>query len=270
MKKILVAGLIALGSAVSFNASALPITYFGSGTGPGEVAVSASAVFDIVGNYLTITLANTSPENSGKDVDGSTLTGVFWNFSGNPTLVPISATVAAGSIIGTCSLTTNCASVVDVGGEFGYQATALPGGADRGISSSGYLTTGLTKNIGNFNTGAAGINLDGNESLNGINFGIISTAEGYNPNGGMVEVPVVKGAVTFVLTGVSGLTNDSISNVSFQYGTSLDALNIPGNTEKGTDGEGSKVPEPATVALFGLGLLGFAAARRKAAQKKSA
>jgi hypothetical protein len=268
MKKILFGGLVALASAISFNASAAPITYTGSGAGPGGVAVSASAIFDIAGDFLTITLTNTSPSNSGQDVDGSTLTGIFWDFLGNPLLTPLSASVTAGSIVGNCDIA-DCLTTTNVGGEFGYQAASLTGQADRGISSSGYLTTGLAGNIGNFNNGAAGTDLDAPESLDGINFGIISAAAGYNPNGGLAGEPVIKGTVTFVLTGVSGLTNASISHVSFQYGTALNELNIPG-TPGGGDPSGNPVPEPTTAAIFGLGLLGFTAARRKGGKSKNA
>ena len=90
-----------------------------------------SAIFDITGNDLTITLRNTSPSNSGQDVPGSTLTGLFWDFTGNPNLTPFSATVASGSIIGTSCSPGNCTGVTNVGGEFGYQAISFPGGADR-------------------------------------------------------------------------------------------------------------------------------------------
>ena len=199
-------------------------------TDPGQVqggfAVTASAIFDITGNDLTITLRNTSPSNNGQDVSGSTLTGLFWNFTGNPALTPFSATVGAGSIFGTCDQV-NCAGVTNVAGEFGYQAGSLPGGADRGISSSGYLTTGLANNIGNFNNGAAGTDLDNPTSLDGINFGIISAAPGFNPNGGLSNDPLIKDSVVFVLHGVSGLSTNDISNVSFQYGTALSDLMFP-------------------------------------------
>ena len=268
MNKLLLTSLAVLGSAFSLNASAVPVTYIGSASGPGGVPVSATAIFDIAGNTLTITLQNTSPSNSGQDVPGSTLSGLFWDFTGDPVLTPVSATVAAGSIFGTCN-PANCAAITNVGGEFGYQATSFTGGADRGISSSGYLTTGLPGNIGNFNNGAAGTDLDNPDSLNGINFGIISAAAGYNPNGGLANDPVIRDTVTFVLTGVNGLTNASISNVSFQYGTALNELNVPGTVDGGGGSTGN-VPEPATAAMFGLGLLGLVAVRRQKRMNRGA
>jgi len=256
--------MIAL-AAMTADAGATPALWTGSGTAAG-VGVSASALFTISGNTLTIVLQNTSASHAAavQDVPGSTLTGLFFDLTGSPTLTPVSSLIAAGSIVQGGACTGTCgASTTNVGGEFGYQATSFPNGADRGIASSGYLTTGLSGNIGNFNNGAAGTDLDNPASLDGINFGIISAAAGFNPNGGLSGDPLIRDAVTFTLTGALGLTEDDISHVSFQYGTSLTETNIVGFDPPPPPGIGA--PEPASLTLFGLGMAGLAIVRRRRA-----
>ena len=204
---------------------------------------------------------------------GSTLTGIFWNFAINPSLTPESATIAAGSIVDAadCNAGSCTATTTDVAGEFGYAAGSFYGGtANNGIASSGYLTTGLPGNIGNFNGGAAGTNLDDPASLDGINFGIISNAA-FNPNPGQLDsVPLVRDRVTFVLDGVSGLSIADIAGVQFQYGTSFDETNIPGECQVdcGGGGGGGSVPEPATLLLFGIGLLALGITQRRYGQRR--
>ncbi len=147
MKKLLINSLLALASTAALNATADSVLLPGDGVGPGGIAVSASAFVDFTGDYLTITLRNTSLSNVGTDVPGSTLTGFFWKFNDgiSPTLTPVSATLAAGSsILGTCDVL-SCVGMSNVGGEFGfgYQSTGFPRGTNIGIASSGYLSSGL-------------------------------------------------------------------------------------------------------------------------------
>jgi hypothetical protein len=265
VKKCLISSVIVLASATALNASATPIDFPGDGIGPNGIPVSAVASVDVSGGDMIIVLTNTSPAHSGADVPGSTLTGFFWRFKdgSNPALTPFSATVAAGSsILGTCG-SANCIATTNVGGEFGfaYQASGFPRGTNWGIASSGYLSTGLTGNLGNF----GGFNLDNPVSLDGINFGIVSN-NSYSPNGGLSNIPVIQNSVRFVLHGAQSLTIENIQSLegNFQYGTSFTELNVlDAPFSAVTSAVTGVVAEPASVALMALGLLSLGAGTRR-------
>lgn len=247
-------------AAFSAPAAADTITFAGAGTTIGNgapaqrVDVSAEAIFDISGDLLTVTLRNTSGPNNKTDTAKNTLTGVFWDLSGDPRLTTVSAQLASGSsIYKSVACSSTCDGATDLSGEFGYQERDFAGEADRGIASANYLQTGLQGNIGNFNNNGAGPNLDDPRNINGINFGIISNAAGFNPNEALSNVPLVQDAAVFTLRGVNGLTIADIAHVSFQFGTIESDFNLPAN----------QVPEPLTGALLGVGLLGMAAVRRR-------
>lgn len=260
-KTLSAVALAAMVSTVSVQAA----TITGSGSGLNGAQLEAQASFDISGDFLTVTLTNIATadeETGGQDTPGNTLTGLFFDIFGAPTLATVSATIPGGSSIiqdGTCN-PGPCTGVTDVSGEWGFSQTqdfASTGGpnAGYGIASPGYLTTGLPQNIGNFNNGAAGTNLDNPASLDGINFGIVSGAGTYNPNGGLASDPLIQDSLVLVLSGATGLSMSDFTNVSFQYGTGFSEPNIPA------------VPVPAAVWLFGSGLLGLTGlARRKKKQ----
>ena len=230
------------------SVEAAVISFTGSGTGAGGANLQAQADFDITGSTLTITLANTvaNDNNSGgQDVPGNTLSGVFFNLTGNPTLTPVSATLPAGSSIiqtSRCALAGAC-STTNVGGEFGYAKYASypsPRGS-QGIGSAGYIT-GNSANFG-------GVDLGNNHSqLDGIDFGIISLDPSYNPNGDLSSRPLIKNSVIFVLT-IPGpaLTTADISSVAFQYGTAFS------DTHAIVSGTQQVIPEPSTLLLLGSG-----------------
>jgi len=246
-------------------------TFSATGTGVFGAQLAAQATFQVTGDVLTITLTNIANNDNqttdNQDSPGNTLSGVFFDIAGSPTLTAWSATVPGGSSItgAACDLG-SCVGVTDVGGEWGFQSgpfsyLGVDGpNAMYGAASAGYLSTGLSGNIGNFNNNGtsgnlAGTNLDGQASLNGINFGLISSLDpSFNPNTGLATEPVIQDSVVLVLHGVSGIEESAIGNVSFQYGTGYDEPNI--------------VPVPAAVWLFGSGLLGLIGiSRRKKADQ---
>jgi hypothetical protein len=254
--------MVAIVAAFNVENASASITYSGSS---GNLA--AKVTFDnSVSGVLTVTL-----ENVGGDVlvPADILTAVFFDLAPGTGLTKVSAVVAPGSSIvydndGTPA-TTGPGTVVS--GEWAYK-TGLGGSApgNTGISSSGLSP--LFGGGDRFST-AASANLQGPDSPAGFEYGLLSALD--NPTTGNKQVKdgqnddgFIKNAVvfTFNTTGVFDLTR--ISNVSFQYGTSLTEPNYPGEPPEETP---TGTPEPSTLLMGALALAGFGVARFRSLKK---
>jgi len=239
--------LLLLACAVAVQANAAIIFTGTSGT------KSASVSFDIVGGNLQVILTNTSTADILIPTD--VLTAVFFDLQGG---ADTALTRVSGISCATCSSYQGATNIAAgnqvVGGEWAYLNTLNNFGANSAISSTG---------LGLFGPGNVfpGGDLDPPADPNGLNYGLASAGDNQTTgNSGVTGVPLTKNSVTFLLSGLPAMFSlASISNVSFLYGTGLTEVpTIPGVPQ--TPG---KIPEPASIALLGIGLLAFGASRRK-------
>jgi len=224
------------------------ITFSGS-----SGSLSASAMFEIVGNYLQVDLTNTSPNDVLTPAD--VLTGVFFDLKGSPTLTTVSATVLSPNAVLFGGMDLGGVA----GGEWAYKSSlaGTPGGATQGISSAG---------LGLFGPGDRfpGTNLQGPADPDGLQYGI--TSAGDNTSSGNTPVTganaLIQNSVGFLLGSLpSDFTLGGISDVHFQYGTSL--------SEPSIEGDPPAVPEPGSLVVWTLlGAAATAAAYRKRKKRR--
>ena len=188
-------------------------------------SLSASVEFDLSGSSLTAVLTNISLVDVIAPAD--VLCAVFFDIQGDPTLTRVSAVLTAGATVFFGG--TDPGNVV--GGEWAYNwgLSGAPGGADQGISSVGLDLFGPPDLF-------PGTNLSGPGSPDGLQYGITSagdnSATGNTPVTGGYEL--IHNSVTFTFTSPDGFVLEDISNVYFQYGTSLDEPSFPSYPEPGS------------------------------------
>lgn len=246
MKAYFLAGLFTIAASAPLAASGSVVFTGSSGS------LSASASFDKVGTQLKVVLTNTSAFDVLVPVD--VLTALFFNIAGNPALTRSSGISGGPTFLGT-SMVSGAGTVV--GGEWAYLNGLAQYSANSGISSVGLSIFGPGDLF-------PGPNLSGPVSPDGLQYGLTSAGDNSaTGNAAILGNELTKNSVTFFLDGFGAFSLSQISSVTFQYGTALDEGHFGG----GGGGGGGTVPEPMTLALFGLGALGMAEIRRRAASK---
>ena len=243
----------------------------GSGGTPGSVITGTSAN-NVTG--LQIVIHNTTPTTLKNYGNADLLTGFFWGLTNNPTLATTTTsgvTSYNGSAIATNSL----------GGQAIITAAACSSTACNGTSinvgaywAGSYKVGGWTGTAGTF-AGAYAVATSGFSNLslgqgnnigandpallahsNSLDFALIGGA-GSTPTT-TTNGPTIQDIVTIQVAFASPLTSLNLksdivaSNVYFAYGTAPDASS------------GAVIaPEPASIALFGVGVVALGLARRR-------
>lgn len=236
--------------------------------------LSASATFSVSGNNLVIVLENTDPTAYGSAlVPSDILSAVFFDLDVSPS--PDLTFSNYGAMV------IDPSSVVNPYDEDLTNVTAPPEGSLKGgwqfrdtTSSSGLggdsTANKVTQRFG-FGTVGLGIFSGNKDQAGWLNYALVGSGyQNGDGNSPLRDKPFIKTSVVLTVSGLpSGFDVSQVTNVRFQYGTSLGETSItgiPGINDQG----GPVVPEPTSLALAGFAGFGFALQafrRRRKAQE---
>ncbi len=238
------------------TASAHAATFTGSQTVGGYTYdASAGFTYDSINHLLSITLQNTAA--SPVTNQGQTLSGIYFDVTGNPVLTANSASVGSGSTIVNDSPNLDDSKI---GQEWAFRnnmvaADASFTDAQYGISSTGL---GIFAPTDRFDT-SGNLAGPGSGSVAGDDFSIVPASQASYTSGGLTGTPFTQSSMVYVLnTPTNFVLNNNIKNVVFHYSSAQEG--------QSTTGHSPDVPEPGTLAmLIGIAPIGAAylARRRK-------
>jgi len=217
--------------------------------------LSASAMFSLTGNQLTIEVHNSAGANSHNYVDTDVLTGVFFGTDAQ-NLTPVSATAPKTvDATGTAVCVVDC----DTGTGWEYKALTTPEfGMMNGISALEW-TPFLFSNFAS--VGA---------KLRGTSFGVVPNTYPGDNGSLLTESPYAVGSTTFTAITPDSFTLATIHRVAFLWGTSADNVWAYGDGAFFVGAE-DVAPEPGTWALASaaLAMVLVRVARRRPANAAS-
>jgi hypothetical protein len=246
------------------------VTISGTGLGENAEAVKAKAVFTVSGNTLTIVLSNTSV--AGTQNNGSVITGVIFdlqpdlagtltfNPTNNPTLTSGSDVYVHHDGSGN-STRVRIDNNTALGGSYSSQLN------DTSLGDFGVSTTGANSifsadpiTLGN---GGADYGLVAPNTYPAGSHGDIFLTGNTGPS--KETLPLVQTSVTFVFTFTGTLSEDQIVGANFLVGTNGDYF---GGFREPPESEHT-VPEPASMAIWGLGVIGAGTLMHRRRNRKS-
>ena len=258
MSKFKQFALASVAAAVAGTAAANTLYTLDTTIGGTSVAASADFSIDAAANTITLTLENTT-DSISKILQ--MLTGITMTVSGNPTFE---------SVTGTASGWANCIGFAS-GASCDQQLTSIdlfgaPPDVDGNSNNPNPSGWAYLPNLTHFTVEAGGGSFKPWGIVNDSVVGGGASGNTSNPQ----HNPMLLGPVTFTFTFADFVTTPTITGVQFYWGTGGDhraGACVSGCNVSEVDPPPS-VPEPQTLALVALGLLGAAGALRGRASRR--